>query len=90
MNTASVSCRKPYSGDDKLVPVVSGGVFQTTNHTTGLNAPNTIADTAKVMSTTASDCRNVTFNPNNGASMPFNNPLPSVVNNITSGSLMPV
>ena len=40
--------------------------------------------------TNATGAAKATFRPSNGASMPFNRPLPSVVSKITSGSLMPV
>lgn len=88
-NTAKVSCRNPYSGDEILVPIVSGGVFQTTNSATGLSAPKINDAMANVISTTRNDWRNVVFRPSKGASIPFNSPLPAVVSRMTNGNLIP-
>src|SRR5688572_29506557 len=59
INTASVSCMKPYSGEDNCVAALSDGVFHTTNKATGLSAPKMTDAVAKVIRTMASDCLNV-------------------------------
>src|SRR6185436_6418111 len=54
MKAVSVSCMKPYSGEDCPVLDASDGVFQTTNNEMGLSAPRMSDVIAKLTNTMVS------------------------------------